>query len=384
MLLDFVRLIIRDMSRRKFSTFLTLLAISLGILAIYSIISISFGFENSLTEEFEKLGTNRLLISARGVDLTDDELNYIRSRPYIESAFGFYMKSVQLKYGNDFSQSMVLGMPLEEEYISDMQLEIDEGRMPSSNEKYSMIMGPLAAEDLFDREVVVGSNIYLKDTKFKVVGITNSLGNPQDDRNIYVNIDTLRDLYDEGESLDQIMAKVYPGEDMEIVSENLDRSLENRLEKDAVNVQTFDQLISQFTDILGIVQATLGAIAFVSLVVGAFGIINTMYVIVTEKIKEIGIMKSVGATNGSILTLYMMQSGFYGLFGAIFGIGIGIIATYLFEVSMRSAGFSFLTIGIEPSIIIGLLFFGFVIGLLSGYLPARRASKMNIVESLRK
>ena len=121
-----------------------------------------------------------------------------------------------------------------------------------------------------------------------------------------------------------------------------------------------------------------------SLIVGALGIVNTMFVIVTEKIKDIGIMKSIGATNFQILYLFMTQAGLFGLLGAIVGVTFGSIVVFVFEKVAQSTGFGFLTVPIDFTVLFSMLIFGFLIGIFSGFLPARKASKLNVVEAIRK
>jgi len=156
----------------------------------------------------------------------------------------------------------------------------------------------------FQKEVRVGSNIYIKDTKFKVIGILKSVGNPEDDKNAYFPIDTLRDIYESGDQVHFIYATVNENYDINLAASNIELLLEKRLGEDTVNVMTLEQMMEQLDSILLIVKMTLGGIALVSLIIGAFGIINTMFVIITEKTKDIGVMKAVGATNSNIF-LYM-------------------------------------------------------------------------------
>jgi putative ABC transport system permease protein len=246
------------------------------------------------------------------------------------------------------------------------------------------VIGPDAATELFDKDVSVGSNIYIKDTKFKVIGILQSVGNPEDDRAFYISNDDMRNIFELGNQVDIIMATVVESYDVELAAENTKILLENRLGKDTVNVQTFAQMVEQVNTILGIVQATLGGIALVSLIVGAVGIVNTMFVIITEKTKEIGIMKAIGATNENIFTIYILQAGIFGFLGAVFGTFFGGIGGKLFGWWAANNGFTFLEITIDPIAVTALLIFGFVIGSLSGFIPAYRASKLLIVDTFRK
>ena len=194
----------------------------------------------------------------------------------------------------------------------------------------------------------------------------------------------MREIYDEPNKISFLQVKIVDNYDVNLAKDNLLIALENSLGKDTVNIQTYAQLLEQFTNVLNVIKYTLGGIALVSLIVGALGIINTMYVIVTEHTRDIGIMKAVGARNSDILMIYVMQAGIFGAIGSVIGIILGSVFSKLFELWATSYGYSFLAITIDPFIVIGLLFFGFVIGLISGFLPAYRASKIQIIDSMRK
>lgn len=381
-----------DLMKRKFSSFLTLFAISLGILAIFVISLLSQGFEDSINAQFDKMGSNRLYVlsttsqlvsTSQTKGLTDNELKLILNKPFVDKAYPYIMSSGQIKYGNEYSRGTVIGGYFTEEYFDDMGLKMLNGRIPKLSEKYSIMMGPLAATDTFDKEIKVGSNIYLKDTKFKVVGILEPVGSPQDDSQIYFPLDTLREINDYGDSIGILDVVLVEGYDVELAKTNLQIFLDNRLGEDKVNILAPTQLLEQMNGILSIIKLTLGGIAFVALIVGALGIINTMYVVVTEKTKDIGIMKAIGARNGDILLMYMFQAGLFGLLGAMLGVFFGSFAAIGFGAVAQSAGYTFLEIKIIPSYVIGLITFGFVIGVISGYLPSKKASKINVIDAMR-
>ncbi len=393
MILDYVSLIYKDIKGKKFSSFLTFFAISLGILSIFVIVLVGAGFEQSINKQFEQLGSNRLMISYSGSQLTslsfkkgltDTEVKLIENKPYISKVSPHIIKNVQIQYGNEYVQRLILGSYNDQEYFEDFNVKIEEGRYPKPNEKYAMVVGPVFAEELFSREVKVGSNLYLKGTKFKVVGITESVGNPEDDKNVYVNIDTLRDLYEMGDQVQLIYATVTEGYDVKTAAENVDILLENKLGDDTVDVTTFDEMLQQFNSILNIVRLTLGGIALVSLVVGALGIINTMYVIIAEKTKDIGIMKAIGATNFDIFSIYVFEAGFFGLLGGILGVFLGGIGALLFGEWAQANGYTFLEITIDPIIVGILLAFSFIVGAFAGFMPAYKASRLKIVDTFRK
>jgi len=394
MKLDYIKLVVTDMKSRKFSTFLTFFAISLGILTIFVIFLLSQGFENSIAKQFEQMGTNRLYVASNGQSITssqftkglsDNEVNLIENKPYVEKVYPYYMKSSSIKYGNEYKRTQLMGTKLSEDFFNENNLKLNLGRFPDESESYSIVLGAKASEELFSKKVPLGSNIYIKDTKFKVVGILESIGNPQDDSNIFVNYKTLRDTFEPGTKNIGVMdVVIVEGYDLEIAKANLKTILENKLGKDSIEIIAPTQLLEQFSSILNIVKYTLGGIAFVALIVGAVGIINTMYVIITEKTHDIGVMKSIGARNGDILFMYIFMAGLFGFLGAVLGVILGSFAALGFEAFAKSAGYDFLEITIQYTDVIILLIFGFIIGIISGYLPAKKASKINILEAIRK
>jgi len=135
---------------------------------------------------------------------------------------------------------------------------------------------------------------------------------------------------------------------------------------------------------LGIIRYVVVGIAGIALIVGSVGIANTMYMSVIERTKEIGIMKSIGATNNAILTIFLIEAAFFGIVGGIIGciIGIGLALAAKLAIEMFAPGLPFLII-IDPFVIGGALFFSVIAGLLSGILPARNASKLKPVDALR-
>lgn len=387
---SYLWLIIEDIKRKKFSSFLTFFAISLGILSIFVIVLLSSSFEDSIKGQFEQLGTNRLYVTtSSGLSSTategfkDNDINYIESQQYVDTVYPYYLNNVQFEYNREFQAQNIAGVELSDEYFRDLNLEIDQGRIPNEKEQYSLVVGPDAAKELFSRELSIGSNIYLKDTKFKVVGILESVGNPEDDSLVYGNIDSIRDLFDDSEEVGILDVIIVEGENMEFAENNLQMLLDREYGEDTTNVISPTQILDQLDTILGIVNYTLGGIALVALLVGAFGIINTMYVIVTEKTKDIGIFKAVGARNEDILLLFMTQAGVFGFFGAVLGIILGTGIAFGFEAVAKANGFGFLEITISPLLVVGLVFFGFIVGVVSGFLPAYRASKITIIESIR-
>jgi putative ABC transport system permease protein len=392
MIKDLMALVLNDLYKKKFSSFLTLFAISLGILTIFLIFLLSSGFSSSIDAEFDKLGTNRLYISSTVEStsggsskyLNDNLLSQVESRPYVKKIFPYVIESAQLKHSSEFVSKIVIGTKLSREYFEANSGTIESGRFPKESEKYAIVLGSVAASDLFKKDLRVGSNILISETKFKVVGILESIGNPEDDKNVYLNMDTLRLVLDLGDVIALFDVVVDPGYDVLLAQNNLQTFLDNRVGEDILDVRSLQDMKKSLDLVLDIIKYTLGGIGAIALLVGALGIINTMYVVVSEKQKDIGIMKAIGARDFDILFMFVFQSGMYGFFGGILGILMSAGIAILFEFVAQASGFTFLNITFDYLAAVLLILFSFVIGVVSGYVPSKNAADTILVDAIRK
>ena len=144
-----------------------------------------------------------------------------------------------------------------------------------------------------------------------------------------------------------------------------------------------EKVASIVNSILGMIQIAIFGFASIAIIVGGIGIMNTMYMSVHERIREIGIMKAVGAKRKTITTIFLIESGIFGLFGGFGGMVLGLGLAKVVEFAVRATGSLYLKAAITPQLILFSLAFSFVIGCIAGYLPSRSASKMNPVEALR-
>lgn len=179
------------------------------------------------------------------------------------------------------------------------------------------------------------------------------------------------------------IAKVESGMEVKGVARDVEYELERRRGSGEFTVFTSDSALEIVGSVLGVVQLVLGAFAAVALIVGGVGIMNTMFTSVLERTREVGIMKALGATDRSILALFLGEAG---LLGAIGG-GLGIAVSYAFaktiEFAAASRDLSILQIDFDPLVVVGTLVFTFVIGSIFGAIPAVRASRLRPTEALR-
>ncbi|MEW5896894.1 MAG: ABC transporter permease [Nanoarchaeota archaeon] len=404
MLKDYFKISWREIRRRKLRSWLTLIGIIIGIAAIISLISLGQGLQNAIERQFSNLGKDKLIITAKGntlgaglsidaVKITDDDLEVVRSVSGVKTATGYIYSSPKMEYNDIVRYFYVSGIPTNDEERSLIEhaqaYTLVKGRSLQDGDKYKAVMGyDYLQPELFEKEIGLGSKILIDVIEFKVVGFYSKVGNPVDDKIVYIPLETYQEIFDKPKEVGIIIIQAQPGENLDLLAETLNNELRKsrKLEegKEDLNIQTPQQLVSSFQTILDIVQVVLIGIAAISLLVGGIGIMNTMFTSVLERTKEIGIMKAIGARNRHIMVLFLVESGLYGFGGGIIGVILGICFAKLAQViASQYIGTSFLDVRISWLLILGTLLFSFVIGCLSGIAPARRASRLNPVESLR-
>ncbi|MCH8519224.1 MAG: ABC transporter permease [Nanoarchaeota archaeon] len=383
---DFYLLIFKDLIRKKFSTFLTVFAISLGILSIFVILIITQSFNDSIEGQLEEFGSNLIMIQAQtgsNLKFTDSQVRSLERFSNINSVYGSTQQRIQFQDGREFRRVSVFATELSETFFNDFNMIIEEGTAPNPRSKYDIVIGPDIAEDRFSTQLRVGSRLTFNEISFRVVGITQKVGNPEDDSLIYMQYEALRE-FGIVNDFDMLIIFINDAGQLDRTQEQIIEYFRRDVGENRVTVLTSRDILEQLNTITGLITGVLGGIAFISLIVGALGIINTMFVIVTEKIKDIGIMKSVGARNFEILLLFIFQSSLFGILGAILGILIGILTLFGIEIVLINSGFTFLEIQIYPLVVGQMLLFGAIVGAVAGFIPSYIASKMDVVEALRK
>ncbi len=392
------KLALQNVSNRGKRSWLTVIGVFIGIAAVVSLVSLGQGLEQSIAAEFETLGTDTLFIIGGddlfqgffSSELEDRDLEVVeRARGVTEAGGLYYVVSSEVQYQDQTADLPILGIPTDEtqELVMDANaLEIDSGRNLQSADTSNALVGANFG-DQFDRDVDIRSQITLADQQFRVIGILEPTGDPEYDRGVFIELDRTRDLFDADDQLTIINARVDDGLDPEEVAPRVEEEMrrDRGLAPGDENFQvlTAGQALEAFSSILGTVQAVVIGLASISLIVGAVGILNTMYMSVTERTKEIGTMKAIGATNNQIRNLFLLESGIIGLVGGVIGIILGFIISELTGIGIRQFAEIPFSTAYSPTLIIGTLIFSFFIGAIAGYLPAKKAYKLQPVEALR-
>ena len=381
-----------------------MIGIFIGIAAVVSLISLSQGMQDAISEVFVGLGTDKIIVQASGssfgppgtavpVHLTDEDEEVIKKIKGVDLVVGRLIRIVKLDFKNEEKFSYSLTVPSENEGI-DLVIEVNdyqilEGKFLDKDSNYETVIGYNMAHGLFEQDIEIRDKINIQDQEFKVVGILKKSGNPQKDDSTILPEKSLRKVLSIGNELDIIPLKVESGEDIFAVSERIKKELRKHRNveegKEDFTVQTPGELLNTLTNILLIIQGILVSVAGISLLVGGIGIMNTMYTSVLERTKEIGILKAVGANEKNILLLFLFESGMLGMLGGVIGVILGLSISKSVEYfAYQYYQSQLIQAQISPLLIIGTLLFAFIIGTISGTLPARQAARLNPVDAMRK
>jgi len=393
-----VKLAFRNLVARKKRSWLTVISIAIGITAVVSLLSLGYGMRKAVVEQFEELGTDKIIVTAKGsflgvgpAELTQQDLDRIKKLSEIDAAVGIIYKIARVKYGKKITYTWVAGVDVKggQELSESIQnLDVKQGGRLKSGDKYKALAGYnlWTKDDLFGKPLKLGSKIEIEGKKFEVVGLLSQIGSPEDDASIWIPLETAREIFGE-EDFTMIVAQVKQEVDPENAAERIKkelRRLRNVKEgEENFEVQTFQEILGSFNTILAVISAVLVGIASIALFVGGVGIANTMYTAVLERTREIGVMKATGARQSDIALIFLTEAGLLGVVGGIIGIALGIAIAYAVSYLAMNAGITFLKPFLSPALFLYALAFSFAIGSISGLAPALKAAKLEPVMALR-
>ncbi len=403
MIKDYFSYAFKNLKHRKVRTWLTMIGIVIGIAAVVSIISLGQGLEDMVTGQFEDMGADKITIlpgsslmsmGMATISLNQKDYDAIRQVSGVESVAGLLYSSKRIEYKEDSEYTFVVGLPLDSDskkvFDSMQNFELDFGRDLKDGDNNVVVVGSSVAQDdkIFKKGVSLGSKITIDSVDFKVVGVLKTLGNEQDDRSVYVNIEQLRELIDNKDKYDMFFVQAKSNFDVSEVADDITDALRKSRDlkegEEDFNVQTTEQIQESFGTIFSIVQWFLIGIASISIVVGGIGIMNTMYTSVLERTYEIGIMKAIGARNKDILMLFVIEAGTLGAVGGIIGMIIGGGFAKIIELVAKNAlPADLLSAHLSVELLGGAVLFSFIVGMASGAFPAKQAASLKPVDALR-
>ena len=384
----------------KMRSILTMLGIIIGVAAVIALVSIGNGVKQDIQNSISSLGYNLLMVMpgaprTPGVRPSQGSMKSLKVSDYqaiskldgVKAASPYTANSYVTIYQSKNWTTTVSGVSSNFQDVNNWTMA--EGRFISSknveNRERVAVVGQTVVKNLFAGEDPVGKEIRVKNIPFRVIGVLNSkgngtMGNDQDDA-IFIPYTTAMERV---EGVDYLrMVYVVANDDNGI--DRLQSDIENLLRVrhsikdtnlDDFNIQNMKSIMETMEQTTGTLTLFLGAVAAISLVVGGIGIMNIMLVSVTERTREIGIRKALGATYFVIVTQFLIEAVVISLMGGLIGIALGIGASKLIGLA---SGMS--TVISVPTIVLSFAF-SMAIGLVFGIYPARKAAKLNPIDAL--
>jgi putative ABC transport system permease protein len=383
--LEIAKLVIKSLFHRRLRTFLTTLGIAIGVALVFSLISLNGGMKASIVEQMDMLGADAITIMGKTVTgsplsgtFTQEDIEVVEKVNVMKSAMGLYYTGLGVKVKGEEFFKAVAGIESDKigvfvEMYSGFGTE--SGRFLEDGETGKIVVGPMFAEDY---NLHIGSQIEMGGEDFRIVGIMEPVGNGEDDRNIYANVEDLWRLSGKSNIYNAIF-----GEAHEPKVEPIERALERHRGVDDFEVMTTENMMELFDTVLGVINAVFLGVASISILVGSIGVANTMYVSVLERVREIGVLKSIGATRMQIMFMFLFEAGLVGVVGGVAGILLGYLIAFGFTSAVTASGFLDFHAHITPSLFLISAGSAFVVGMVAGFMPARWASKLEPVEALR-
>jgi len=394
-----VKIGLQSLWANKTRSFLAMLGVIIGVAAVIAMLAIGTGAKRQVLTRIAAMGTNLLIVTpgqsgSHGVTSgTQQNLVLADALALLETEGVHRLAPVvqgraQVKYANKNQPTQVTGTTPSYFFIRDYT--IAQGRRFSDTEADSMshvaVIGPVTAENLFGRNDPLGQAIKVKGISFTVVGVTAAKGdqgffNPDDQ--VFVPYSTAMKQLFGLTYLREVDVQAVPEANLTKVQEALAAVIRKRHRcelrggDDDFNVRNQADFVQMATQVTETFTFLLASTASISLLVGGIGIMNIMLVTVTERTREIGVRKAIGATESSILRQFLLESviisGFGGLLGVVLGTGTALLLPKLTP----------FTTAVElPAVIVALLFSA-AVGVFFGWYPARRAAQLDPVEALR-
>lgn len=385
-----------SMWNNKLRTFLTLLGIAIGIGSTIALLGMGVGFKAEILKEFEAIGKNTIMIFPNIFQETGKKLEPLteKDRRAVEAVCGddiaeiipfiFYGRAA-VKYQNKTTAPQVTGTT--DGFPEVQRVLLDDGRFLSKADvaagRRVAVLDWRVVEKLFGNINPVGKTVNIDGRSFQVIGTLQkqsssvSLGTSSNGRNIYIPVTTLQRIMGFWDYYGFYII-VNDLKRTDAVTEQLKSLMVKRYGKDH-NVQIFNtqQLLQSILVTVTIITVLLGVIGGIALTVAGIGIMNIMLVTVTERIREIGIRKAIGAKNGSILWQFLTEAVFICIIGGTVGTGLGFVAC---SIMGRATP---LQPVITPALVITAFLFAAAVGLFFGAFPAWRAAKLDPIEALR-
>lgn len=407
---DPIKISYRSLAASKTRFFLTVLGIVIGVASVIMVMAIGASAQRLILSQVEKVGTNLIGIlpgaseedgppaSAFGIvttTLTNDDLRSLRERrsvPHLIAVSGYVSGATTVESAVESFEVSFQGVS--PDMIVVESTEVAEGRFFFAEEESDLsrvtVLGATRARELFPDRDPIGETVKLSDIPFRVVGVLEERGstafsNP--DVLVFVPLETAQKLLLGINYLNFARAKVDSSLNVDRTVEDITILLRDRHdiedgEQSDFSVRNTASALGVLTNITNVLKYFLIAIASIALLVGGIGIMNSMLISVSQRVREIGLRKAVGARPHHVILQFLIESSFITLAGGLIGILFGILLSFIAAIIIPRLGYDWIFLVPLSSVLIG---FGvsFVIGIVFGLYPAIKASRVSPMEALR-
>lgn len=402
MIVQHIKMAINSLRSNKVRTFLTLLGIIIGVTSVTTIIGLGEGVKKQINQQISDLGSDLITVvpgydarpsgfgafssflgtSATNSHLTETDLRSIESTPNVAIAGGVMQLDGSVRRANKMMNIRIMGVS--EDYLELTKQKLASGQFfgGSLENNATVILASNVAEKLFGTQDPIGSTVAVRGTNFIVIGVLDTaegfnFGQPLNDL-VLIPMPASKKMNQEIIELQQITVKLRDPSESAATSKAISQALlKNRGGEEDFTITTQDQLVDTTASVFRILTGFTAAVASISLLVGGIGVMNIMLVTVTERTKEIGIRKSVGATRIQILMQFLTEALTITLVGGL----IGIITSLLLGYVIRSQ--TALQPAMDAWIVLLAAGVSLLVGIIFGTWPAVRAARKNPIEALR-
>ncbi len=389
-----LKMALRSIGSSKMRSLLTMLGIIIGVMALVVLVSLVNGATNSVTDAVSSLGSSMITVTIsddKGKPINLDTLDtWMEEEEALGLIAPYQSTSVVGRHSAEYGAVTLYGTTPAYYDIQDYQLSMGRWlkKTDNDNTSYVCVLNEAAATELIGYEDCVGQTLILNGAEFTVVGVLkeneDSLMSALTSGTMvaYLPWSTLGRLTDAAvKEVTTFYVSAPAGDTLATVEERLEQMLLERFDEDedAFRISTSDMLEDAMDSITSVLSVLLGGIAAISLVVGGIGIMNIMMVTVTERTREIGIRKAIGASRGTILTQFLMEAVVLCMMGCALGIFLSWAILQVVSTVVASTGLVFTLNG---GVVVIAVVFCFIIGVVFGLYPANKAAKMKPIDAL--